>query len=127
MKKQLTESERSERAARIKLLAAAAKAMEESGAVDIDKAAQVLGKYSRRNIAMILTQAAERGREIPQAVAGFHDWRKAGRVVRKGSKGYAIFGPVLKHDEDSGRDDVAGFAIRYVFDVADTDEMEAAQ
>jgi hypothetical protein len=118
----LTDTERAERTARIALLAAAAELVEQNRPADIDKAAAILGKYSRKNIGMILAQAAERGRDIPQAVAGFHDWRKAGRIVRKGAKGYAIFAPVTRGQDDDGTTRV-GFTVRYVFDVADTDPL----
>lgn len=109
------------------LLVAAAKALECDAPADIERAADILGKYSRRNIAMILVQAGERGRDIPGAVAGFHEWRSAGRIVRKGSKGYAIFAPIVRKgaaDGVSGDDDgPRGFTVRYVFDVADTDAL----
>jgi hypothetical protein len=108
------------------LLAAAAKALENDRPADIERAAAILGKYSRRNIALILVQAGERGRDIPAAVAGFHEWRAAGRMVRKGSKGYAIFAPIVRKAADSvsdGDDGPRGFTVRYVFDVADTEQL----
>ena len=116
----LTDSEKAARAARIASLAAAAKSLEESGAVDVDRAIDLLSGYSRRNVLMILAQAAERGRDLPAAVAGFHDWRKSGRSVRKGAQGYLIFAPVVKGSEE---DQKIGFTVRYVFDVADTDPL----
>jgi hypothetical protein len=108
------------------LLAAAAKELECARPADIERAAAILGKYSRRNIALILVQAGERGRDIPAAVAGFHDWRAAGRMVRKGSKGYAIFAPIVRKaaaDVVSDDDGPRGFTVRYVFDVADTEQL----
>ena len=108
------------------LLAAAAKELEQARPADIERAAAILGKYSRRNIALILIQAGERGRDIPAAVAGFHDWRAAGRMVRKGSKGYAIFAPIVRKaaaDSVSDDDGPRGFTVRYVFDVVDTDAL----
>ena len=109
------------------LLAAAAKELEQARPADIERAAAILGKYSRRNIALILVQAGERGRDIPAAVAGFHEWRAAGRMVRKGSRGYAIFAPIVRKgsaDSVSGDDDgPRGFTVRYVFDVADTEQL----
>lgn len=119
----LTDSERAERADKVTRLAAAAKAIEEGAGFDLDQAVAILSGYSRRNVALILVQAAERGRDCPQAVAGFHDWRKAGRVVRKGSTGYLIFRPRMVKDKATGEDTRTGFAITYVFDVADTDPV----
>jgi hypothetical protein len=127
-RKVLTDEQRADRAARLDLLGAAAAALELSTPADIDLALLMLGKYSRRNVAMICAQALERGRDIPQAVAGFHEWRAAGRIVRKGSKGYAIYAPIMKRDKAAGVDSDAhrvGYTVRYVFDVLDTDVLAA--
>ena len=126
-----TEEERRDVNARRELLAQAAKDAEENRPADVDRALSILGKYSRRNVALILVQAEERGRDIPGAVAGFHDWRRAGRMVRKGAKGYAILAPVTgKRAADSESDTDTdgrprGFTFRHVFDVADTDPLGA--
>lgn len=122
-KRQLTDTERAARADKITRLAAAAKAIEGGNGIDLDRAVAILSGYSRRNVALILIQCQERGRDIPGAVAGFHDWRKAGRVVRKGSTGYLIFRPRMVKDKATGEDTRAGFAVTYVFDVADTDPV----
>lgn len=122
-KKKYTEEEREQVNARRAKLIEAAKKLEESGSVDITRAADILGNYSRRNIALILAQAGERGRDIPQAVAGFHEWRKAGRIVRKGSTGYFIFAPMIRKD-DAGEDKKTGYRVAHVFDLADTDPIE---
>lgn len=121
-KKKYTTEEREQVNARRAKLVEAAKKLEESHAADIELAAQILGTYSRRNIALILAQAGERGREIPQAVAGFHEWRKAGRIIRKGSKGYFIFAPMIRKD-DAGEDTKTGYRVAHVFDIADTDPI----
>jgi hypothetical protein len=52
-------------------------------------------------------------------VRGFHAWLKAGRVVRKGSKGIQIVAPVMG-GEDGGK--VVNIRPAYVFDVTQTDE-----
>lgn len=94
---------------------------------DIDAALAILGKYSRRNAALILVQAEERGRDIPAAVAGFHEWRKLGRAVRKGSKGYLVWAPATGKKADTDTEDTGtprGFVARFVFDVADTDPTD---
>jgi hypothetical protein len=127
-RKVLTEEQRADRAARLDLLAIAANDLEQANPADIDLALLVLSKYSRRNVAMIYAQALERDRDLPQAVAGFHEWRAAGRIVRKGSQGYAIFAPVMKRDKAAGVDSDprrVGYTVRYVFDVLDTDVLAA--
>jgi hypothetical protein len=120
-RKAYTTEERAAVNAKRAALASAAKATEEGRPVDVDRAAAILAGYSRRNVALILVQAEERGRGIPAAVAGFHEWRKAGRCVRKGAKGYAILAPVMKKDDDGETGAPRGFTFRHVFDVADTD------
>ena len=124
-RRQLTDTERAARTQRLENLAAAAAVIEEQTPARVDIAAAILSHYSRRNVTLILAQADERGREFPQAVAGFHDWRKAGRVVRKGAKGYAIFSPVMRKDTETGEERRTGYAVRYVFDVLDTDPLTA--
>lgn len=127
-RKVLTDTERADRSARLDLLAIAANDLEQSNPADINLAMLVLSKYSRRNVALIYAQALERDRDLPQAVAGFHEWRAAGRIVRKGSKGYAIFAPVMKRDKAAGVDSDprrVGYTVRYVFDVLDTDVLAA--
>lgn len=119
-----SEEERAAVNARRDLLAEAARMMEEGRPADIDRAASILAGYSRRNIALILVQAEERGRSFPQAVAGFHQWRDAGRIVRKGAKGYAIWAPIVRKG-DAPEDGPSGFTVRHVFDVADTDAITA--
>lgn len=73
--------------------------------------------YSPQNCLMILFQK-------PHATqcAGFHDWRKAGRVVRKGAKGAAILVPIGTHPDDDGNATPL-FSWRYVFDISDTDPI----
>lgn len=125
-RRQLTDSERAARADRLALLAAAAERIGETDPERGQRAAAILDKYSMRNILLILAQADEREPGYcPAAVAGFHDWRKAGRTVRKGAKGYAVFAPVVRRDKDTGEDVRTGYSVRYVFDVADTDPIQA--
>ena len=75
--------------------------------------------YSLQNCLMILFQK-------PNAtnVAGFHDWRKAGRAVRKGAKGAAILVPLGTRVDDDGAEKPF-FSWRYVFDVSDTEEINS--
>lgn len=67
----------------------------------------------------------------PQAtiVGGFRQWIKAGRAVRKGEHGLAIWIPTQRAnngDEHSGEDDSAEthFFLGTVFDVSQTQEVE---
>jgi hypothetical protein len=122
MAKRYTEAERQAVNAKRELLAEAARIVEDQRPADIDAAARILSTYSRRNIALILIQAEQRGQQFPQAVAGFHSWRAAGRVVRKGAAGYVIYAPVIK--EDAQGDLVRkGYTVKHVFDVLDTDPI----
>jgi hypothetical protein len=124
MGKRYTEAEREQVNAKRELLAEAARIMEEERPADIDKAARILSTYSRRNIALILIQAEQRGQQFPQAVAGFHSWRAAGRIVRKGAAGYVIYAPVMKENEQ-GDQVRKGYTVKHVFDILDTDPIAA--
>jgi antirestriction protein ArdC len=77
-------------------------------------------RYSFRNLLLILEQSPNATR-----VAGFHDWLKHSRHVRKGEKGIVILAPMKwqKHDKDTGEttSGIGGFRVVYVFDIAQTD------
>lgn len=123
-RKTYTETERKAVQANRNRIAQVAKDLEENRTADLDQAIAILSGYSRRNVAMILVQAEERGRDIPRAVAGFHEWRKAGRIVRKGAKGYAILIPLMGKKEEGGEGEtVRGFGFGHVFDVLDTEPL----
>lgn len=53
-------------------------------------------------------------------VAGFHSWQRLGRYVKKGSKGIAIFAPILFKKKTTEEDDVVSFRTVYIFDVSQT-------
>lgn len=123
-KKPYTQAEREAVQRTRKQLAEAAKDLEQNRSGDIDRAVEILSGFSRLNVAMILLQAEAQGRDIPQAVAGFHEWRKAGRIVRKGSKGYGIRIPMARKTEgDEQGDSSLRFGFGHVFDVVDTDPI----
>ena len=73
--------------------------------------------YSLQNSLMILFQ-----RPNATQCAGFHAWREAGRSVRKGAKGIAILVPLGTRTNEEG-EDTPIFSWRYVFDIADTEEL----
>ena len=100
-----------EKATFIKDLRAAADAMAASGVVP---PSTLIDHYSLRNCFTILSQRLD-----ATHCAGFHAWRDAGRIVRKGSKGIAILVPIgAKDDEGPMR-----WSWRYVFDISDTDPI----
>lgn len=74
-------------------------------------------KYSAVNCRLILAQMPE-----ASVVAGFNQWKAAGRTVRKGQKGIAIFVPTLRKGEEEDAV-LKGFRIGYVFDITQTDEI----
>jgi antirestriction protein ArdC len=75
-------------------------------------------------------------REKEWMMAGFHDWRKLGRWVRKGEQGILILAPMIGRkrrdeadadqpgDADSKVRCLYGFRAVYVFDVSQTDGAE---
>jgi hypothetical protein len=63
-------------------------------------------RYSLRNALLIAAQ-----RPDAQRVAGFHTWRRLGRMVRKGEHGIAILAPVVRRRRevtDHGEDGATG-------------------
>lgn len=77
-------------------------------------------RYSWQNCLLILMQNSE-----ATVVAGFHDWKKVGRSVKKGEKGLAIRAPFTKKldeiDDSSGEPKkVTYFNLVYVWDIEQT-------
>ena len=70
---------------------------------------------SFKNAALAMLQ-----RSNVSLVGGFQQWRKAGRVVRKGEKAIGIFLPLVRTNDDG---EAAGLAFRVVnvFDISQTD------
>ena len=65
--------------------------------------------------------------QIPSAtiVGGFKQWRKAGRVVRKGEHGASIWVPFKSKADDNAENSDVHFGMGTVFDVAQTEEIGA--
>ena len=107
-----------ERAAFHATLRGMAERAESEHADEVSRLAAVLGNYSMRNAALVWTQCPD-----ASAVAGFHDWRKAGRVVKKGQKGIAILAPMARKDAEKDTTILSGFRVVYVFDVSQTEPL----
>lgn len=74
---------------------------------------------SRRNQLLISLQLDEFS-----IVGGFHQWRKAGRKVKKGEHGALILFPVGEKDNDGNIENASKFYSAVVFDVSQTTELE---
>lgn len=70
---------------------------------------------SFKNAALAIFQ-----RPTASLVGGFQQWRKAGRVVRKGEKAIGIFLPITRKGDDGEPEGVA-FRVVNVFDISQTD------
>lgn len=113
----MTPAQRKERLASLKTIADAYAA----GVTEEELASKVptlVTRYSFRNVCLILGQ-----RPDATECAGFHDWKKVGRSVKKGAKGIAILVPMTKKAEAEGEKDGIWFTFRYVFDLSDTEEL----
>ena len=60
-------------------------------------------------------------------VGGFRQWLAAGRCVRKGEHGFAIWCPTSKKTEDDSEETAVRFVLGTVFDVSQTDEITDQQ
>jgi antirestriction protein ArdC len=83
-------------------------------------------RYSLSNQLLIYLQ-----RPNASKVLGFHSWRKAGYVVRKGEKGIAIYAPMrLRNDADDIATDANAirlrFRVAYVFDISQVEHLKDA-
>lgn len=76
--------------------------------------------YSLYNTLMILSQ-----RPAATQCAGFHQWLKLHRFVKKGEKGIGILAPIIVKVKDQDEEDtqapVRFFKLVYIFDLAQTD------
>lgn len=79
----------------------------------------LITRYSFRNVCLILGQ-----KEDAIECAGFHDWKKVGRSVKKGEKGLAILVPMTRKAKGDEEDDPIWFTWRYVFDISQTEEAK---
>lgn len=118
MKKQLTQEERDNRRAFLKELVKLTNEYLEQGheLERVIKLSNVESPYSERNSLLIRLQN-------PGATlcAGFLEWKKQGRRVRKGETGAIILVPLISKSEDEDPE-LKGFKSDYVFDISQTEE-----
>jgi len=61
-------------------------------------------------------------------VGGFGQWKKAGRFVRKGETGMALWIPIKgKADDNEEQPDELRFILGTVFDISQTEEMQVEE
>ncbi len=103
---------------------------------NIAAASQLLNRFSPRNSVLVALQARDRNIEVNH-LAGYRNWQKLGRQVKKGEKGFSILAPIIapkapgapqtraKEDSDGDRDPSASRAIGFrwvtIFDVSQTE------
>lgn len=85
-------------------------------------AAATFARYSVRNQLLIWSQNPD-----ATDVAGFHEWKKRGRMVRKGEHGIQILAPVpyVVEREDGETEQRMSFKTATVFDVSQTVDLPA--
>ena len=103
---------------------------------NIAAASQLLNRFSARNSVLVAVQARDRNIEVNH-LAGYRNWQKLGRQVKKGEKGFSILAPVVAPRKpgapqtramdgaDADRDPSPGRAIGFrwvtIFDVSQTE------
>lgn len=120
MRKRLSDEELANKRAFIKeLVTLTNEYLEEGHELErVIKLSNVEEPYSLRNSLLIKLQN-------PSATicAGFVEWKKQGRSVRKGETGAIVLVPlILKNDEE---EEYLRFKSDYVFDISQTEEVEA--
>lgn len=120
MKKQLSEEEKQEKRAFIsELVKLTNEYLEEGHELEaIVKLSNIDEPYSARNSLLIRLQNPE-----ASICAGFLEWKKQGRSVRKGERGALILVPVLVNKNTE--DEKLFFKSDYVFDISQTEEVSA--
>ncbi len=74
--------------------------------------------YSARNSLLIKLQNPD-----ASICAGFQEWKKQGRMVRKGEKGSLILVPMVVNKDTKEQKTI--FKSDYVFDISQTEEVSA--
>lgn len=74
--------------------------------------------YSARNVAILLAAGATE-------VAGYREWQRLGRQVRRGEHGIKIGAPVVVKDRETGEPRIVNVKTATVFDISQTDAIEA--
>lgn len=129
MKKQLTEAQKEKAAERRSQTSAIAKrisamtpeqkeAMLQSFGAVVTVEGRILSTF---NTCMILAQAGDKF--IPTMVGGFQQWKKAGRSVKKGEAGMAIWIHATKKDPENADVEKGYFTSGYVFDISQTEPI----
>ena len=89
----------------------------------------VIGRFHRYSLRSEMLIASQK--PTATQVVGFHTWHKLGRFVKKGEKGILILAPIVRHKNESAKQNETdeastpvGFRAAYVFDVSQTDGQE---
>ena len=120
----LTEKQKAEKRAKLKAFQSKIKSMTDDELQEIVKAHGAIvtiegHSLSFKNSLMCIWQHSE-----VSVVGGFQQWKRAGRVVKKGERGIAIYIPCnRKKDDESNSDDIY-FSTSTVFDISQTQELE---
>lgn len=113
----MTKEQRKERLAELKAIADAY--TEGTDEIALRKThPHLIGRFSFRNVCLILGQ-----KQDALECAGFNDWKKVGRSVRKGEKGIAILVPMTRKAKGDEDEDPIWFTWRYVFDISQTEPI----
>ena len=122
------ERARDERRARLRVLCKQIAGMSEQERARLAERAPVLTveghALSLHNTCMVAMQRAD-----ATVVAGFRQWKRAGRSVRKGEHGIGIWCPKFAGKGEKSPETepkLEGFIFGTVFDVAQTDETASA-
>ena len=76
---------------------------------------------SPHNTILIYCQATM---TLPTVVGGFQQWKRAGKMVRKGEHGFIIWFPVGQKDEEGETVNAETFYTATVFDVSQVEPLQ---
>ena len=122
------ERARDERRARLRMLCKQIAGMSEQERAHLAERASIVTieghGLSLHNTCMVVMQRAD-----ATIVGGFRQWKRAGRVVRKGEHGMGIWCPRFAGKDGEaaeGAPKLEGFIFGTVFDVSQTEELATA-
>jgi hypothetical protein len=133
MRRQLSESQRAETDARRARFREIVKQVAEMSDAERDAlAAKLVGIVTCDGHSLSVHNVRLVAMQIPTAtiVGGFRQWLKHGRAVRKGEHGATIWVPVVRKsnaDDGKGGPDETRFMLGTIFDVSQTEPVEARE
>lgn len=84
---------------------------------------RVLSRYNQ----LLLSMQSGNLESKPSVVGGFNQWKKSGRIVKKGATSLIIWIPTIKSSDKPENETELNFLLGNVFDIQQTEPLEPQQ